>query len=43
MDVLRPAPAGSILPYEIEVAVGLRAAVDIPAGEALRWSDLVCP
>jgi N-acetylneuraminate synthase len=43
MDVLRPAPAGSILPYEIEAAVGLRAAVDIPAGEALRWSQLVRP
>jgi N-acetylneuraminate synthase len=43
MDVLRPAPAGSVLPYEIEAAIGLKAAVDIPAGEALQWSLLVRP
>ncbi|MEW6566785.1 MAG: N-acetylneuraminate synthase family protein [Chloroflexota bacterium] len=41
IDVLRPAPHGSILPNEIEAAVGTRAAVDIPAGRELRWVDLV--
>jgi sialic acid synthase SpsE len=41
LEVLRPAPPGSILPYEIDAAVGLKAAIDIPAGEALRWSHLV--
>jgi N-acetylneuraminate synthase len=40
IDVLRPAPAGSIPPYEIDRAIGLAAAVSIPAGEALRWSQL---
>jgi N-acetylneuraminate synthase len=43
LAVLRPAPAGSILPFEMDAAVGLKAAVDIPAGEALRWSFLVEP
>jgi N-acetylneuraminate synthase len=43
LEVLRPAPPGSILPYEIDAAVGLKAAVDLPAGEALRWSHLVEP
>jgi len=43
LEVLRPAPIGSILPYDIDAAVGLKAAVDIPAGEALRWSMLVGP
>jgi sialic acid synthase SpsE len=40
IDVLRPAPAGSILPYEIDAVVGKVASVDIPAGEALRWTML---
>ncbi|HET7011747.1 MAG TPA: N-acetylneuraminate synthase family protein [Anaerolineales bacterium] len=43
LDVLRPAPEGSILPHEIEATVGLKAAEDIPSGEALRWSMLVRP
>ncbi len=41
IDVLRPAPSGAILPYEIEAVIGTRAAVDIPAGKELRWVDLV--
>lgn len=41
IDVLRPAPPGAILPYEIEAVLGTRAAVDIPAGKELRWVDLV--
>jgi len=40
IDVLRPAPDGSILPYEIDAAVGMVASADIPAGEALRWTML---
>jgi N-acetylneuraminate synthase len=40
IEVLRPAPAGSIPPYEIEAVLGTRAAEDISAGEALRWTML---
>jgi N-acetylneuraminate synthase len=40
IDVLRPAPLGTILPYEIDAVLGTRAIVDIPAGEALRWTLL---
>jgi N-acetylneuraminate synthase len=41
IDVLRPAVRGAILPPEIERVVGAKAAVDIPAGKELRWTDLV--
>jgi len=41
IDVLRPATPGSIMPYEIQSVVGTRAAIDIPAGKELRWTDLV--
>lgn len=40
IDVLRPNPAGSIQPYELEQAIGARALEDIPAGEVLRWTML---
>jgi N-acetylneuraminate synthase len=40
IDVLRPAPEGAISPYQIEAALGTRATVDIPSGEALRWTML---
>jgi N-acetylneuraminate synthase len=40
IDVLRPSPAGSIPPYELEAVVGTSAIVDIPVGEALRWTML---
>lgn len=40
VDVLRPATPGAIPPYEIESVIGTRALVDIPAGEALRWTML---
>ncbi len=40
IDVLRPATMGAIQPFEIGEAVGSRALVEIPAGEALRWSML---
>ncbi len=41
IDVLRPATPGAIPPKEIEAVVGTKAAVDIPAGEALIWTKLV--
>jgi len=40
MDVLRPAPGGAILPDEVDSVVGTRALVEIPSGEALRWTML---
>jgi N-acetylneuraminate synthase len=43
LEVLRPAPAGSIFPYDMDAAVGTKAAVDIPAGEALQWEMLIRP
>ena len=41
VDVLRPAEAGAIMPYEIENAIGLQVVADIPAGQALHWGMLV--
>ena len=40
IDVLRPATPGAIPPKEINVVVGTKAVVDIPAGEALFWTML---
>jgi sialic acid synthase SpsE len=40
INVLRPATPGAIPPYEIQVVVGTRAMVDIPAGKELRWTYL---
>jgi sialic acid synthase SpsE len=40
MDVLRPAPAEGIMPYDIERVIGTRALTDIPAGKELRWTML---
>jgi N-acetylneuraminate synthase len=40
IDVLRPAPSGSISPAEINAVVGARATEDIPAGEVLSWRAL---
>ncbi|MDR3574593.1 MAG: N-acetylneuraminate synthase family protein [Anaerolineaceae bacterium] len=40
IDVLRPAVAGAILPYEIPVVVGTCARVDIPVGKEIRWTML---
>lgn len=41
IDVLRPAEAGAIMPYEIENAIALKLASDVSAGDALRWGMLV--
>jgi N-acetylneuraminate synthase len=40
IDVLRPAPADAIFPYQLETVLGMRLRVDLPAGEALRWTML---
>ncbi len=40
IDVLRPAPAGAIVPYEIESVIGKRVRKNVAAGEALSWSML---
>jgi sialic acid synthase SpsE len=40
LDVLRPAPAGSIRPSEIDAVVGRSLRSDLIAGEELRWSAL---
>ncbi len=40
IDVLRPATPGAIMPYDIDLVVGLTARVDIPAGQELRWTQL---
>ena len=37
IEVLRPAPAGSIPPYELDRVLGCRALADLPAGEMLTW------
>jgi N-acetylneuraminate synthase len=41
IDVLRPATPGAIKPDQIKEVIGTHAAVDIPSGKELRWTDLV--
>ena len=40
IDVLRPAVAGAIMPYEIEAVLGKRVLKDIPRGKELCWTDM---
>ena len=40
IDVLRPAPPGSVSPYELESILGRPLLASIQAGEALRWGIL---
>jgi sialic acid synthase SpsE len=40
IDVLRPASKGAIKPYDIEAVLGLKAAIEIPRGEAISWTML---
>lgn len=40
IDVLRPAPPGSISPWDLDEAIGRTVRGEITAGEALRWSML---
>ena len=39
IDVLRPAAAGAIPPYEIPELIGLKALERIAAGQELRWTQ----
>jgi N-acetylneuraminate synthase len=41
IDVLRPAPEGSIRPYEIDALIGKKAVEDIPEGSEIRWPEVV--
>ncbi|HSB91262.1 MAG TPA: N-acetylneuraminate synthase family protein [Anaerolineales bacterium] len=41
LEVLRPAPLEAIFPYQIDAVIGMKTAVDVASGEALRWSMLV--
>ncbi len=41
IDVLRPAVRGAILPPELSKALGTKAAVNIPRGKEIRWTDLI--
>ncbi len=40
IDALRPAPEDAISPYELERILGMRLRMDVPAGEAFRWTML---
>jgi sialic acid synthase SpsE len=40
IDVLRPATAGAILPYEIEQLIGKRSLNDLKSGQELRWTQI---
>jgi sialic acid synthase SpsE len=37
IDVLRPAPAGAIMPNEIPAVLGKRLMVDLKSGQELKW------
>ena len=43
LAMLRPAPVGTIRPYEIERVVGRTTRVQISSGDALRWEMLDSP
>jgi len=40
IDVLRPAPANAIMPYDIQSVLGTHALVSIEPGQELRWTML---
>jgi len=40
VEVLRPCPAGAIVPYEINAVFGKRTKRTLQLGEELRWTDL---
>lgn len=41
IDVLRPATPGAIQPFEIGTVIGKRAAVELAAGQELRWTQII--
>ena len=38
---LRPAPYGTLQPYEIEDIIGKKLGRDLAEGESLKWSDVI--
>lgn len=40
IDVLRPAPADAIMPYDIPAVLGKRLTVDLKAGQELKWEHI---
>jgi len=40
IEILRPAPQNSILPYEIDKILGKELTKDIIQGDIFRWSDI---
>ena len=40
LDVLRPAPADALMPYEIEKILGKCLMVDVKSGQALKWEQI---
>ena len=40
LEVLRPAPVGAVMPYELDAVIGRTLSEPLPAGEHLRWSLL---
>ena len=40
IDVLRPAPAGALAPYDMERVIGKRLKVVLRVGEHLTWEKL---
>lgn len=41
IEVLRPATPGAIKPDQIQNVIGARAAVDMPFGKELRWTEII--
>lgn len=41
IEVLRPATPGAIKPDQIQNVIGTRAAVDMPFGKELRWTEII--
>ena len=39
ISVLRPAPAGAIMPYEIDEIIGLKINQTVEAGRELTWES----
>jgi N-acetylneuraminate synthase len=40
IEILRPAPKGALLPYEIDDIIGMKINKDIVLGDYLAWSDI---
>lgn len=40
IDVLRPAPVGAILPYDLGTLIGRQLDKELKAGASIRWDDL---